>query len=207
MFCRYCGNEVVENTKICTKCGKPIFNEAVPNKVHTFEPNEIIRSKNKKAKNMVLIVFGYVIITCLVLIGKKLEQYNVFWNKIFEYYRELNSIFILIPSISLFYIFKEIDIGCNKIINYFASISLGVYLFHESNFMRYRLWHEIITMEKIQRLHGGVITGLVISIIAFYAITAIIEFFRINLIEKNILKSKIINKLFKKIDNFMSIHA
>ena len=95
----------------------------------------------------------------------------------------------------------------DKIINYFASISLGVYLFHESNFMRYRLWHEIITMEKIQRLHGGIITGLVISIIAFYAITAIIEFFRINLIEKNILKSKIINKLFKKIDNFMSIHA
>ena len=140
-----------------------------------------------------------------VLIGKKLEQYNVFWNKIFEYYRELNSIFILIPSISLFYIFKEIDIGCNKIINYFASISLGVYLFHESNFMRYRLWHEILTIEKIQKLPGGVITGLVISIVSFYAITAIIEFFRINLIEKNILKSKTINKLFNKINNYMSI--
>ena len=136
---------------------------------------------------------------------KKLEQYNVFWNKIFEYYRELNSIFILIPSISLFYIFKEIDIGCNKIINYFASISLGVYLFHESNFMRYRLWHEILTIEKIQKLPGGVITGLVISIVSFYAITAFIEFFRINLIEKNILKSKTINRLFNKINNYMSI--
>ena len=161
--------------------------------------------ENKKAKNMFLIVLGYVIITCLVLIGKKLEQYNVFWNKIFEYYRELNSIFILIPSISLFYIFKEIDIGCNKIINYFASISLGVYLFHESNFMRYRLWHEILTIEKIQKLPGGVITGLVISIVSFYAITAFIEFFRINLIEKNILKSKTINRLFNKINNYMSI--
>ena len=161
--------------------------------------------ENKKAKNMFLIVLGYVIITCLVLIGKKLEQYNVFWNKIFEYYRELNSIFILIPSISLFYIFKEIDIGCNKIINYFASISLGVYLFHESNFMRYRLWHEIFTIEKIQKLPGGVITGLVISIVSFYAITAFIEFFRINLIEKNILKSKTINRLFNKINNYMSI--
>ena len=161
--------------------------------------------ENKKAKNMFLIVLGYVIITCLVLIGKKLEQYNVFWNKIFEYYRELNSIFILIPSISLFYIFKEIDIGCNKIINYFASISLGVYLFHESNFMRYRLWHEILTIGKIQKLPGGVITGLVISIVSFYAITAFIEFFRINLIEKNILKSKTINRLFNKINNYMSI--
>ena len=49
MFCRYCENEVVENTKICTKCGKPIFNESAPNKVHTFESNEIILSKKLKS--------------------------------------------------------------------------------------------------------------------------------------------------------------
>lgn len=68
MFCRYCGNEVVENTKICTKCGKPIFNEAVPNKVHTFEPNEIIRSKNKKAKKPKVGICA-VIIVCLLVFG------------------------------------------------------------------------------------------------------------------------------------------
>lgn len=69
MFCRYCGNEVVENTKICTKCGKPIFNEAVPNKVHTFEPNEIIRSKNKKAKKPKVGICA-VIIVCLLVFGE-----------------------------------------------------------------------------------------------------------------------------------------
>lgn len=68
MFCRYCGNEVVENTKICTKCGKPIFNEAVPNKVHTFEPNEIIRSKNKKAKKPKVGICA-VIIVCFLVFG------------------------------------------------------------------------------------------------------------------------------------------
>ena len=68
MFCRYCGNEVVENTKICTKCGKPIFNEAVPNKVHTFEPNEIIRSKNKKAKKPKVGICA-VFIVCLLVFG------------------------------------------------------------------------------------------------------------------------------------------
>lgn len=68
MFCRYCGNEVVENTKICTKCGKPIFNEAVPNKVHTFEPNEIIRSKNKKAKKPKVGICA-VIIVCILVFG------------------------------------------------------------------------------------------------------------------------------------------
>lgn len=68
MFCRYCGNEVVENTKICTKCGKPIFNEAVSNKVHTFEPNEIIRSKNKKAKKPKVGICA-VIIVCFLVFG------------------------------------------------------------------------------------------------------------------------------------------
>lgn len=69
MFCRYCGNEVVENTKICTKCGKPIFNEAVPNKVHTFEPNEIIRSKNKKAKKPKVGICAVIIVCFLVFWG------------------------------------------------------------------------------------------------------------------------------------------
>ena len=69
MFCRYCGNEVVENTKICTKCGKPIFNEAAPNKVHTFEPNEIIRSKNKKAKKPKVGICAVIIVCLLVFVG------------------------------------------------------------------------------------------------------------------------------------------
>lgn len=65
MFCRYCGNEVDENTKICTKCGKPIVYEAVQNKVHTFEPNEIIRSKNKKP----YVIIGVLVIIVCLLVG------------------------------------------------------------------------------------------------------------------------------------------
>ena len=66
MFCKYCGNEVAENTKFCTKCGKPIVNEAVQNKVHTLE---IIRSKNKKSKKPYVIIGVLVIIVCLLVGG------------------------------------------------------------------------------------------------------------------------------------------
>ena len=167
---------------------------------------EIKYFENKKVKNIVKIVLGYVILTGLVLLGKKMEQYDAFWNKIFEYYREVNSIFILIPSISLFYIFKELKLGCNKIINYLASISLGVYLFHESNFMRYRLWQEIITVEKIESVPGNFVTALVGSIVAFYAITAVIEFVRINFVERFVMKSRILNKCLDKVDRYMTIN-
>ena len=66
-FCKYCGNEVAENTKFYTKCGKPIVNEAVQNKVHTFEPNEIIRFKNKKPY---VIIGVLAIIVCLLVGGE-----------------------------------------------------------------------------------------------------------------------------------------
>ena len=69
MFCKYCGNEVAENTKFCTKCGKPIVNEALQNKVHTLETNEIIRPKNKKSKKPYVIIGALVIIVCLLVGG------------------------------------------------------------------------------------------------------------------------------------------
>lgn len=163
--------------------------------------------ENNKIKNIILILLGYIIVTFIALIGKKIQQYNVFWNNLFSYYREVNSIFILLPSISLFYIFKKIDIGCNKIINYIAGLSLGVYFLHENFFMRDLLWHEIFTVQKVENLPGGLITGLVIICILFYVITAVIEFFRVNLIEKNVLKSNKLNKLFAKIDSYMSLNA
>lgn len=159
--------------------------------------------ENKKLRNIVLICLGYIIVLLIVLIGKKLEQKNIFWANLFAYYREMNSIFILIPSIALFYIFKEWKIRYNKIINYFAGISFAVYLVHESNFMRYRLWHNIFGMDFINNIPGGVFSTLVIAIVSFYIVTAIIEFLRKNIIERNVFKLKLLNRLFNKIDNYM----
>ena len=51
MFCKYCGNEVSENTKFCTKCGKMIISEPLQSRVNTFEVNEIIQPKMKKLKS------------------------------------------------------------------------------------------------------------------------------------------------------------
>lgn len=162
--------------------------------------------ENRKLRNIILICLGYIIVFAIVLIGKKLEQKNIFWSNLFAYYREMNSIFILVPSIALFYIFKEWKLRYNKVINYFASISFAVYLFHESNFMRYRLWHNIFGMEFINNIPGGVFSTLIIVTISFYLITAIIEFLRKNIIEKNILKLKSLNRLFDRVDNFMNLN-
>lgn len=162
--------------------------------------------ENKKLRNMLLICLGYIIVLVIVLVGKKLEQKNIFWSNLFAYYREMNSIFILIPSIALFYVFKEWKLKYNRLINYFASISFAVYLVHESNFMRYRLWHNVFGTEFINNIPGGVFSTLIIAIISFYIVTAIIELLRKNIIEKNVLKIKPLNRLFNKIDNFMILN-
>lgn len=173
--------------------------------------NKFLNSLTKENYNKVLVVLTiiFVVIPTIFysngLIGKKLEQKNIFWSNLFAYYREMNSIFILVPSIALFYVFKEWKLKYNRFINYFASISFAVYLFHESNFMRYRLWHNIFGMEFINTIPGGVFSTLIIATISFYLITAIIEFLRKNIIEKNVLKIKALNRLFNKVDNFMSL--
>lgn len=60
-------------------------------------------------------------------------------------------------------------------------------------------------MEFINTIPGGVFSTLIIATISFYLITAIIEFLRKNIIEKNVLKIKALNRLFNKVDNFMSL--
>lgn len=161
--------------------------------------------ENKRLINIIFILLGYIAMFLITFLQKKLETKNIFWSNLSAYYRELNSLIIIVPSIALFYIFKEWRLPCNNIINYIASISFPVYLIHENNFVRYRMWHEIFNMELAQRLYGKFITLLIIAIILLYIASAIIEFFRINLIEKILLKSPKLNKMFNKIDSFMSL--
>jgi len=72
--------------------------------------------------------------------------------------------------------------------------------------MRYRLWHNIFGMEFIKNIPGGVFSTLIIATISFYLITAIIEFLRKNIIERNVLKLKPLNRLFNRVDNFMNLN-
>ena len=57
-----------------------------------------------------------------------------------RYFSDMNNIFTLVASVSLFLVFFKINIGYNKSINIIAGTMLGVYLIHDNRFVRHWLW-------------------------------------------------------------------
>ena len=67
---------------------------------------------------------------------------------------EMNNLFILIIAISIFCIFKNLNIRSNKIINYIAVSVFPIYLIHDNFAIRDYLWHKFLpTLHYIGSVH------------------------------------------------------
>lgn len=65
-------------------------------------------------------------------------------DRIFNLVAGRFSFLQVIIAVSLFYVFYHIQIPYSKIINRIAACTLGIYLLHESDVMRYLLWNKLI---------------------------------------------------------------
>ena len=61
---------------------------------------------------------------------------------------EMNNLFILIISISIFCIFKNLQIKTNEIINYIAVSVFPIYLIHDNFAVRDFLWHKFFPIKE-----------------------------------------------------------
>lgn len=97
---------------------------------------------NKKA--LVLIGFIDILIVCLSIVvftylGTKIEifgQHN-------GYLATRYSIFVLIPGLTMFYYFNSIKTRNYRFINLISSSMLGVYIIHESIYLRSFIWQDL----------------------------------------------------------------
>lgn len=160
---------------------------------------EIYFFKNHFARNILIFILGYIMSMLLSIIGKKIG--DPYYLDMFSYYRELNSLPIVLCYVSLFYIFKDWKFKSNAVINGIAKVSLPVYLIQENNFVREPIWKEIFYILETDGRMKILLTGI-IAIVVLYSISIIVELFRVNLLEKPIMKMKSINKLSEKVDNF-----
>jgi len=108
--------------------------------------------------------------------GLFLCQYVLSWLLGFEFtsWFSYNTVFVLIGSVSLFLAFKSIDI-LSRVINYWASPCLAVYIIH----LHPDVW-SIVTKEiGISSFHGMSFVAIILSIpIVLYFICSVIELFR-----------------------------
>ena len=112
-------------------------------------------------------------------------------------------------SISLFMLFKNINIKYSKTINTIASTTFGVLLIHaNSDAMRKFLWQDIFNV-KGQYYSEMLFIHAIITVLIVYSICVCIDLIRIKLIEKTIFKflkrKEKFNKLCDYIDNFVNM--
>lgn len=58
-----------------------------------------------------------------------------------------SSPFVIAAAISIFLLFRSLDIKQNKVINLIAASTLGIYLIHENIFLRTIIWRETVSVD------------------------------------------------------------
>lgn len=85
-------------------------------------------------------------------------------------FSEISSVLIFIVAVLVFLLFRDLNIGKSKIINFFGSVSFGVYLFHDHFLMREILWKVMFHVgnyynDGLMFLLGGILVAVLIYIV------------------------------------------
>ena len=107
---------------------------------------------------------------------------------------DLKSFALFAISLFIFIGFKNMKINDNAYINILAKATFGVYLIHDSNFIRPWLWN-LVNAGKYSNSWFIIVYSLII-VFLIYTICSIIELIRIKFIEKSYMRK--INNLFLK---------
>lgn len=126
------------------------------------------------------------------------------WSPISRYYfvADSNKIMALITSCIMFCLFKNIDIGSNRVINSIASSVFGVLLIHaNSDAMRKFLWQDVVKCTDYYNVSfGKLMLHSVFCVVAIFVICVFIDQLRIHLLEKPLFK--LIDKKSDSIEGF-----
>lgn len=157
-------------------------------------------SYKKKYKYIILSIIFY-LLAYLLTIGLKIAATNIsFLVDKTTFYVSLNSIFLYISAINLFNFFKVIKINpkFNKLILFFSSTSLGIYLIHENYFIRNILWNDLFTSFNFFKFDNFYLNSI-IFIVLVYLIASIIDYFYQKLLEKKLLL--LVNNVYDFLNN------
>lgn len=162
--------------------------------------------KSNKARVFVTILV-VIIMNIIMLVLEMLSIKISILSKKVYYFNDTNSPFVLILTVLIFNIFKNLNIKNNNIINKVASTMFGIYLIHENVFLRDIIWKQLIQGSKyinspmlILNAVFGVISVLLFAMLIDFIIEKIIINNLIKIISKTYYKIKQ-TKAYKKIEN------
>lgn len=175
---------------------------------YKLKDNYHFKNYSKNKYQLIIIIF-FIISIFMSFIAKILSDYfSCYNNELSKYITEIfsknltnyASPLILIESILYLLFFETLNIK-NKFINKLASLTFGIYLVHENNFVFERLYKHL-PIEINGVIYPNVIIKMLLYSIIIFIVSAIIEYIR-QLLSKLITKTKIYKKFINKIENYI----
>lgn len=126
---------------------------------------------------------SYGVIISSVIVLDYLGLRNSYFAEHATYLREMNMFPTLLCSISLFLIFKNLNIGKLKVINTIAASTFGVYLIHNNYFVGPYLWQKVFYNASYLD-SPYLLPHAIFTVIIVFCGCTVIDQIRLNLLEK-----------------------
>lgn len=116
------------------------------------------------------------------------------------------SIFQVVAALSLFYIFKNMDIGTSKFVNFVAKGVLGVYLIHQNKWFIGYLWNNICKLDYWYKSSWAFGLVLLLSSLIVFVISTVLDLGRLYLLEKisGHINIPFLEKVARKLDKMIN---
>ena len=141
-------------------------------------------------------VLSFLLLLILVLVFVFSENYFSFLLGKSAYLFDKKDPLILLLAVGFFIYFISKKKSCNRIINYVASLTFGVYLIHDNIFVREFLWKNLLNVKNIVFSNGLLIYYIIIVLLVFI-VSCFIEMLKI------VLFNKLFDNVSSKIANYL----
>lgn len=164
------------------------YGYGITNFIQLYLIGGYIKKYKNNYKNIPITILIYLFSTIIIFV------LGFFSTRAFNY----NSIFVIISSVSLFLLFKSIHIKENKIINFLAQFSLGVYIIHTKPFIINYIFKKLLLPSNPFKC-SYLIIHMIISTFLIYLGCCLIDYIRKIIFKVTI--DKIENKILLKNEN------
>lgn len=147
--------------------------------VNLYGGNQKLQSKHFFSLYFMVLIITYTVSTTFLFLGTKKEEWSTHAIDFFE----IERLPILLMAITLFMGFVTLKMNYHKWINMIASATFGVYLIHDSSYIRYYLWTNIFKINQYQDSTFLILYSILVVFILYVSCT-MIDLIRKKLVEK-----------------------
>lgn len=137
--------------------------------VNLYGGNQKLQSKHYFSLYFMVLIITYTVSTTFLFLGTKKEEWSTHAIDFFE----IERLPILLMAITLFMGFVTLKMNYHKWINMIASATFGVYLIHDSSYIRYYLWTNIFKINQYQDSTFLILYSILVVFILYVSCTMI----------------------------------